>query len=205
MNADARQQAETFKALIEEKIRTLVSEFAEGKISREQFHVIYERYNSRLAITQHALFTGTPEAVSIAQGGVPTIALKEAYTGKALGMVIYHHASGILLETLGEFDVAVQNIAPILNDFTRMIESKRLIDRRVEKLTEWRWLLYTPGRFTTVVTLFYHEPSNDQTREIERLHFDFEEANRAALAKESIDVTKLAYPFLVFIQQKMKK
>lgn len=205
MNADPKKQAETYKAIIEDKIRKLVGEFAEGKISREQFHIIYERYNSRLAITNHALFTGTPEAVSIAQGGVPTITIKEAYMGKAIGMVIYHHASGTVLETLGEFDVSVQKIAPVLNDFTQMMESQRLIDRRSEKLTERRWLLYVPGRFTTVVTLFMNEPSQDQVREIERLHHDFEEANRSLLAKDTIDTTKLAYPFLVFIQQKFRK
>lgn len=202
MSADAKQQAEAYKALIEEKIHKLVSEFAEGKISREQFHVLYERYNSRLAITNHALFSGTPEAISIAQSGLPTIAIKEAYTGKAMGMVIYHNRSGTFVETLGDFDVSVATLSTILNDFSTMMAGNRLIDRRIEKLDTKQWLLFTPGRFSTVVTLFYNEPSQEQMREIERLHHDFEEANRVALEKEHADASKLAYPFLVFITKK---
>ncbi|MBC7869786.1 MAG: hypothetical protein H7Y09_03020 [Chitinophagaceae bacterium] len=205
MAADAKQQAEDFKALMEEKIRTLVGEFAEGKISREQFHVLYERYSSRLAITNHALFSGTPEAISIVQDGLPTVAIKEAYTGKAMGMVIYHNKSGMVIETLGDFDVSVTTIAPVLNDFSRMMTEKQLIDRRIEKIDTKQWLLFSPGQFSTVVTLFYNEPSQEQMREIERLHHDFEEANRTSLEKEVVDGEHLAYPFLIFIKQKFRR
>ncbi|MDX1995615.1 MAG: hypothetical protein SF029_24740 [bacterium] len=205
MSEDAKKQAEIYKSLIEAKIRKLIGEFAQGKISREQFHILYERYSSRLAITNHALFSGIPEAISIAQGGVPTVAIKEAYTGKAIGMVIYHNQSGMVVETLGEFDVPVKQVAAVLNDFSLMMRANQLIDRRIDKLDARQWLVYVPGKFTTVVTLFYNEPSTEQVREIERLHHDFEEANRVSLEKEQVDGGKLAYPFLVFIKQKIKK
>jgi hypothetical protein len=205
MSNDSRSKAEAFKASVEEKIRNLIGEFAEGKLSREQFHVIYERYSSQLAIANQALITNTPEAVSIAQSGPATVAVRDALMGRALGLVIYHNRSGVTVETLGDFDVPVTRIAPILNDISAMMESKRLIDRRVEKVDGEKWLLFAAGRFTTVVTLFKHEPSPMQIRELERLHHDFEEANHTLLNKEQVDSTKLAYPFLIFLKQRSQK
>jgi hypothetical protein len=205
MSIDARARAEDFRITVEGKIKSIVGEFAEGMISREQFHVLYERYSSQLTIANHALASGNPDAVSIAQGGPPTIAVRDAYMGKARGLMIYHNNSGTMLETLGDFEVPVSRISPVLNDFSMMMESNQLIDRRVERYAEREWLLFVAGRFTTVVTLFRNEPSQGQIREIERLHHDFEEANRLLLERENFDTSRLAYPFLVFIKKKMKK
>jgi hypothetical protein len=205
MSADARTRAEAFKNEVQKKIKNLIAEFAEGKISREQFHVIYERYNAQLEITEHALLSGNPDAISIVQGGPPTVAVKESLTGKAIGLVIYHNRSGTVVDTLGNFEVPVSRISGILNDFTLMMQSSKLIDRRVEKVAARQWLLFAAGLYTTIVTLFHNEPSQMQSREIERLHHDFEEANRAHLQREVVDSSKLAYPFLVFVQQKLKK
>lgn len=205
MSADARSQAETFKASVEAKIKGIVSEFAEGKISREQFHVIYERYSAQLSIANQALASGNPDAVSIAQGGPPTIAVRDAFMGKAMGLLVYHNKSGMILETLGDFDVPVSKISPVLNDFSMMMEADELIDRRVEEIEDRHWLLYAAGRYSTVVTLFRNEPSQMQIRDIERLHHDFEQANRAAVSKETVDGQKLAYPFRGFVEQKYGK
>ncbi|HRF97603.1 MAG TPA: hypothetical protein PLZ51_20485, partial [Aggregatilineales bacterium] len=50
--------AELFKTTVENKIQSIITEFAEGKISREQFQVIYARYSEQLAIANAALMTG---------------------------------------------------------------------------------------------------------------------------------------------------
>jgi hypothetical protein len=143
--------------------------------------------------------------VSIAQGGPPTIAIRDAYMGKAMGLLIYHNKSGTILETLGDFEVPVSCVSPVLNDFTSLMTSGKFIDRRVEKIAEKQWVMYGAGKFTTVVTQFLHQPSDQQNRELERLHHDFEEANRTILEQERINASKLAYPFLVFVKQKYKK
>jgi hypothetical protein len=199
---ESRSNAVAFKENVEAKVRVLIEEFADGRISREQFHVIYERYNAQLSIAHQALLTGNPEAVSIAQGGPPTVAIRDAYMGKATGLLIYHNKSGIILETLGDFQVPVSKISAALNDITSQMESNRLIDRRVEKVADKQWVMFAAGEFTTVVTQFLHQPSDIQSREIERLHHDFEEANRPLLCKEQVNSHRLAYPFLVFIKQK---
>jgi hypothetical protein len=85
------------------------------------------------------------------------------------------------------------------------MEEGKLIDRRTEKLENRRWLLYSVGTHTTVVVLFQNEPSPIQSREIERLLHDFEQANASFLTKEHVESHKLAYPFMAFIKQKMQK
>ncbi|MBZ0277660.1 MAG: hypothetical protein K8I60_16050, partial [Anaerolineae bacterium] len=86
-----------------------------------------------------------------------------------------------------------------------MMQGGKRVDREIRKLGAKQWLMFAAGKFTTVVTLFHNEPSEQQSREIERLHHDFEEANQGFFAKKKVDSEKLAYPFLVFVEKKMKK
>ncbi|RMF81677.1 MAG: hypothetical protein D6737_04280 [Chloroflexi bacterium] len=202
--AGKNAKIESFKAELQTKINNLLKEFSEGKINREQFHVVYTRYNDQLAVANRAALAGAPDAIDIAQTGPPTVVIKEEYMGKAIGMMIYHNKTGRFVETLGEFDIATTVLAPTLNDFSEMMERRKLIDRKVMKVSEKRWLLFAAGKFTTVVTLFYNEPSPFQSRELERLHHDFEEANRTRLEKGNLDSNKLAYPFLAFVQNRLK-
>lgn len=197
-----------FKATLQQKIQKLINEFAEGTISREQFHAIYERYTGQMALADMAGSTSQSSAeaiISMAQDGPPTVAVKESMMAKAIGMAIYDHRTGKLLETLGGFDVSPDKLAPILNDFTLMIESGKHVEREVRKIAARKWLVFAAGRFTTVVTLFYNEPSEAQGREIARLHHDFEQANQPAFTSGAVDAGKLAYPFLVFVQKKVQK
>jgi hypothetical protein len=205
MTINARSRAESFKTSVEIKLKGLVGEFAEGKISREQFHVIYERYSSQLSIASHALVSGNPDAVQIAQGGPSTVAVRDAYMGKAVGLMIYHNQSGTVVDMLGDFHIPVQRIARVLNDFSLMMDTNEYLDYSVERYADREWLLFTPGRFTTVITLFHNEPSQVQIREIKRLHHDFEEANRPLLERQQFDRRKLVYPFLVFIKRRFQQ
>ena len=198
---DSKNKAQVFKAAIEEKIQSLINDFAEGKVSREQFHILYERYNARLKIADYAMLSGNPDAVEIAQGGPPTIAVKDAYMGRALGLIIYHNTAELTLETLGDFDIPMQLLQPTLEDFTMQMLARTLVDRKIEKITKDRWLLFVPGQFTTLVTLFEHEPSGMQIRELERMQHDFEQANNAKLQATKVHKDQLAFPFIVFIKK----
>jgi len=203
MDSSTQTRAESMKRDIQTKIQTVLAEFADGTLSREQFHAIYAHYSNQLSFLESAIAETENGAVAPKAG--ETIAIRTAHMGKAMGLVIYHHKSGMFVETLGTFDVPPSRIAPTLNDFSMLMDTNKLIDRRIEKIGMKQWLLFAPGKTTTVVTLFHNEPSPHQSREIERLHHDFEVANAAMLASGRIDPTKLAYPFMVFVQQKLKR
>ncbi|NWG16469.1 MAG: hypothetical protein HXY41_07520 [Chloroflexi bacterium] len=206
MAANTETKVQAFKAQVQEKIQKLVAEFAAGSLSREQFHAIYERYTGQLTLADMALQNSSPEMMmGVVESGPSTIAIRDAHMGKAIGMVIYNNRTGMLVETLGDFDVPPAKLAPILNDFTLLMESGRLVEREVRAIGPKQWLLFAAGKFTTVVTLFRNEPAELQMREIERLHHDFEQANHAFFGKGTVDSSKLAYPFLVFVQKKIRQ
>jgi hypothetical protein len=205
MSTEAVAKAQAFRLKVIDKIQGLLNEFAEGKLNQEQFNVLYERYSGQLAVAQQALESGSDEAIRQATGGKSTIAIKEEYMGKAIGLGIYQNKTGAAIETLGDFDVSAFVISPVLSEFTPLMEAGKTIEPRAGKLKDKRWLLFTGKRYTTVATLFHNAPSPLQIQEIERLHQDFETANAAQLQKGLPDSKKMAYPFIVFVQKKLKK
>ena len=79
---EPNQKMQVFKTQTQEKIRKLIAEFAEGMVSREQFHVIYERYTSQLAMADMAAASRSPDAVMGMLSDMPaTIAVREARNG----------------------------------------------------------------------------------------------------------------------------
>lgn len=200
---DARARAETFKAKLEVKIQALVTEFADGKLSREQFHTIYDRYIAQLSIVSYALASDNAEAFIIADSGISTLMVKDAFMGKALGMVIYHNKSVTILETLGAFDVPVTSVVPTLSRMAQGAKSGGWADRRVQELPDKRWLVFTLRKHTIVVTLFQNEPSQIQMQHIEHMQNDFETANSARLAEDAVEKSALAFSFRTFIRQQV--
>jgi hypothetical protein len=199
---DSTTKTITFIAQIKTKIDNLLAEFASGKLNREQFHAVYEHYTSQLQFAEQALSAGS----TLANNNDPkTIAIMASRMGKAVGVVIYNNRSGTTVDTLGDFDVPPSRVSSVLNDFTMMMESGRATEHRIEKVDGTHWLLFVGGQYTTIVTLFRNEPSLQQAREMERLHRDFESANQHHFKVAQFDSNKLAYPFLVFIQRKLKQ
>lgn len=205
---DANQsivQAQLFKRQIQAKINALLDEFAAGRISREQFHLLYERYSARLEIAEHAIFSGNPDAIAIAQTGPNTLDIRAKTEGKAIGVLVYHHRSRRMLETLGNFTGTLENLTQKLEDISSAISKGRLVEPSLEKHEKDRWLLYTTAAHTTVITRFRNEPSRRQIADIERMHYEFEHANRHLLAAATLDGRHMAYPFIVFVQKQFRK
>lgn len=198
-----RAKAETFKSEVEEKIQNLIAEFSDGKISREQFNLLYDRYNGQLTIVNEALAENDNTILNEAQNSVPTIFVREATAGKAVGMAIYHHRSGRIIEALGDFDVPVGQLTPVLNTILGQVEAEEFVEPKTINIERGKWLLFESRKFTTIITIFQNEPSVVQIREMQRLHNDFERANTRFLATDNVNVNSLAYPFLVFVQKKL--
>lgn len=187
---------------IRTKMNKIVDEFAQGEISREQFNQIYEHYQSQMVMAMQMSDTSVPD--SSLGNAKETIALRNALTAKAKAMTVYYHATGLLLETIGDFDVSVAQIAPELNRLSATIQSGKKLPPKSDKQGD-QWLLYVPGRYSTAVMLFSNEPSGRQTNIVENLHRDFEVANEAALRSGHADGTTLVYPFQLFVRRSIRK
>lgn len=186
---------------IQAKIRNLLSEFSEGKVSNEQFNILYERFNNQLEMALEVIDGTTPTPNS----DVSTIAVRRATTGKARGLAIYHHRSGTFIETLGNFDLQPELISPTFNEFSEKLAEQKAIDPITRKLENGLWVVFMAKRFTTAIVIFKNEPSPSQTRELERLLDDFEEVNHKNLNQMDVDQSKLAEPFIGFVRKKLKE
>ncbi|HVU13059.1 MAG TPA: hypothetical protein VHD90_17395, partial [Phototrophicaceae bacterium] len=162
MPSQDADKIEAYKEETHQKIELLLEEFAQGKINREQFNAVYAHHNAKLRLADEAMHQNDAALVQGRQG--ETFGIRQAYMGKAIGFLIYHNKSGMFVDTLGMFDIPPARIAPILNDFSTLMQGSSLIDRRVEHFSAKHWLLFAAGKYTTVITLFEHEPSAVQSR-----------------------------------------
>jgi len=191
---------QAFQEDVQRKIRNLLIEFGEGKISSEQFNILYERFNNQLEMALQVLDGESPRTQDDS-----TIAIKHATSGKAIGMAIYHHRSGTIIETLGSFDLSPATISPTLNEFSKKLEDRSFIEPVTRKLSSGTWIVFMARSFTTAIVMFKNEPAPAQIRELERLLHDFEEANHTNLDKTNVDSDKLAKPFIGFVLKKLKR
>ncbi len=188
---------EAMRSDIQIKINALIGDFSAGKISSEQFNLIYGRYHNQLSLMEMALDEEHP-----AYNAVNTIDILQGTQARAVGLSLYHHGSGTTIETLGQFSVSPEVTAPVLNDFSMRLESKEFIEPIIKKLDGGLWVTFIARHYTTLMVLFRNEPSRLQMRQMERLHHDFEEANKRYLEHFTVDPTQLARPFVGFIKEK---
>lgn len=198
-----QQKMRTFVAELQSKIRKLLDDFSDGKLSTEQFNILYSRYDNQLAMATEVL-AGADDG-PLEGGDMQTYAIREATKGQALGMAIYHFDSGTILETLGDFDVDSEDLSPVLTELDERAERSDHVRSRTQRLTEGRWLAYITRRHTTAIALFQNEPAPVQITELERLHRDFEAANDNLLKSRNINPEQLAKPFLRFVKQRLSE
>ncbi|HLY25946.1 MAG TPA: hypothetical protein VKQ72_06380 [Aggregatilineales bacterium] len=202
----ARNQIAQGQAVIEQvrtKMGKLVDEFARGDISREQFNQVYEHYQSQIVMaTQLMIDADAMKGMTITPQ--ETFAIKSALSAKAKAMTVYYHATGLLLEIIGDFDVPVAHISQKLNDLSEKVSAGQKVETQAEKRGD-QWLLYVPGKYSTTVMLVLHEPAARQIGIIETMHRDFELANEVALRSGHADGASLVYPFQSFVRKSVQR
>jgi hypothetical protein len=199
------KQGQEFIAQVHEKMSRLVQEFASGEINRTQFHKLYDRYQRQIMTVAQFIAESDPTTWrdSVLESE-DTLHLKKRLTAKAVGMSVYSNRSGMPIETLGEFAVEPELIVPMLSSYRSAAAEIFRAGMRSTEMENGQWLCFVPGTHTTLIALFSLEPSTNQLDMVERMHQDFEEANRAALKAGQVDPSQLAYPFYSFVQRSAK-
>jgi hypothetical protein len=199
--ADSTKQGQEFIAQVHQKMSKLVQEFASGEINRTQFHRLYDRYQRQIMTVGQLIAEADPSTWRTAiTESEDTIHLKKRLTAKAVGMSVYDNKSGMPIETLGEFAIEAELIIPMLSSYRSAAAEIFRAGMRSTEMENGQWLCFVPGTHTTLIALFSLEPSDNQLEMVERMHQDFEKANKAALEVGNVDPTKLAYPFYSFVQ-----
>jgi hypothetical protein len=203
--ADSTRQGQEFIAQVHQKMSKLVQEFANGAINRTQFHRLYDRYQRQIMTVAQLITEADPatwqDAINETED---TLHLKKRLTAKAVGMSVYSNKSGMPIETLGEFAIEPELIVPMLSSYRSAAAEIFRAGMRSTEMENGQWLCFVPGSYTTLIALFSLEPSDNQLEMVERMHQDFENANKAALEAGHVDPEKLAYPFYSFVQRRAK-
>ncbi|HLY27331.1 MAG TPA: hypothetical protein VKQ72_13380 [Aggregatilineales bacterium] len=205
----AREELEQARILLETlqtKMRRVVEDFAKGEINRTQFHSLYERYQRQM--TQALQLMAEPADLKLIlseSGGEDTFHIKKRLTAKVLGVSIYNNLSGTPVETIGQFIVDPALLVPMLSSYRAAARELFKAGVRSTAMENDQYLCFVPGHYTTLIALFSVEPASVQVRTVERMHQDFEDANKSALEKGNIDPSALAYPFLAFMRQEHHK
>lgn len=207
MAGEETAKASALIAQLRVKMRKLADEFARGDINREQFHKIYEHYQSQLNLAASTLAQMGDQKIESIQSG-ETIMLRKQLTAIARAAVIYHHASGEVIETIGEPGFPVDTLLPTLTAISEQVRGSAGRDPLPESqiVTVGKdWALFVPGEFSTAVMIFSNEPVIRQIEIVENMHRDFEIANEAALHSGQTQAAKLVYPFLAFVRRSVKR
>lgn len=193
-------RAQTFKNTVEEKIETLLDEFAGGDISREHFDIVYGRYSRQLTIAEEAIENGKLDDLNQIMKEIPTMALRAAIRGKALSMIVIHHLEIDTIRTFGEYEIEEEYLTPIIEQLRHRLVIELTDYTDVQKLYGNSWVIVCSLEHTTLVTLFRNEPAAKQVQELERRHRDFESANRNILNRPNPDPETLVYPVELFVR-----
>jgi hypothetical protein len=214
----AVQQGKMFIAQTRTKMKQLVDDFANGKLNREQFHTLYDRYQSQINGVKLILAENDPTMWIEALDDDETVTLRKRLLAKATGLVIYTNSSGALLDKLGKFNVSGVEVADLLEKFKKRIDAEISKDdvadgdqvtqhryhQYVVELQPHGWLLLVQGRLTKIITSFSREPTQDQRDTMIRLLRDFESANAVHLQKPDVTAKELAMPFRVIVQREVR-
>lgn len=171
---------------VNRKINKLAEDFQNNKLSREQFNLIYSRYNRQLGLALSIMAGDETDSMS-------TNAMKTMSTIRAGGGAIYHQSSNLLLDTLGEYTLEAEDIQPILSDFNTG-NSPKLMP------FDEQWLIVLAGNLTTIVLEYDNRPSEKYFTNLERLMADFENANQHLLGSGEQKQSEYAQPFICAVK-----
>jgi hypothetical protein len=199
---NALERGKIFIAETRRKVEQLADDFAEGKLNREQFQKLYERYQLQISGVRSLLAEADPSRWVEAIDGERTIDIRSRLMAKAVGMLIYNNETGTLLDRLGLFladPVFVSNMMEKLaNQDSNMPANPPQL---VVQEAGGEWVLLMKGELTTIAMTFSREPTAEQKASVFKLLKDFERANVLILQRPNIAPDQLAMPFRVIIQQ----
>lgn len=205
------REGKAFIQMTRQKMDQLVKEFADGKLNREQFHTLYDRYQSQISGVQAVLYETDPSAWTDMLDGEKTFNIRKRLMAKALGMAIYNDKSGILLETLGEFSVDPLRISQLMMQLGETEptpaanEGEKEYPQIILELENKDWIFLAKGDYTTIVITFSREPISTQLETILQIMTDFEKANATYFGQEHVTADELAIPFRTLIKNVGKK
>lgn len=185
-----KKESSTLLDTVNEKIAELINNFQNNNLSREQFNIIYLRYNRQLGL---ALSVMAENDGSSSRDAMSTNAMNNAAMNRADGGAIYHKQSHQLLETLGDFSLSLTDVMPILenaiqSDFPQIVAFNETS------------LVLLVGDYTRAILVYPRQLKSQYVANLQRFMIDFENANSHILASPNFTNYQLAQPFTCVVK-----
>ena len=214
--AEMSRETERAKAFIAEarkKMEALVEDFVEGKLNRDQFNTLYDRYQTQINGVKSIIVAADPESWTEVLDDEETFHIRQRLMAKAIGMLIFLKNATAPIDTLGK--VSLDQEKHIKSLFKQLAEKKKSgnptasmemfrFPQLVTEIKDVGWVFMVEGELTTIMMVFSKEPTIDQKSTIMDLLKDFERANQAHLKQANITADQLAMPFRVIIRRASK-
>jgi hypothetical protein len=200
LNPQTQDQAKAYLARIHEKIDSLADSFSTGNVNRTQFQELYSHYQRELQTVEAALALDPDSddwknAVTEGQ----SILIRHRNRAAVIGFSIYDNNSGMPVRSLGQFKIDPALFVPMLSSYQTAAAEIFGGGIRSTQIEGGQWLCFVPGRLTTTLALFNHEPSSRQLKALEDLQVLFEKSNNSQLVASPINTDGLVCPHEYFI------
>lgn len=184
------------------KFRTLVEDFAQGRVNRAQFEELYAHYQKERR-TIEALLTSRPtsDAWRLAVTEGQSVNIRRRLAARVLGYAVYANQDETPLRVYGEFTSLQEKwVAPLLARVNQVAKQRFVVTSFETGGDEASCLCAVSGQFTTVLVLFTTEPARVQMQSLEDLHCHFEQANSRVLehytnSSRPVEPTDLVFPY----------
>ena len=196
-------QASGYLSEVQAKLNKLAEDFNGGTINRAQFQNLYAHYQREIRSIEGILelAPGSGSWKGAVTAGESVI-IRRQHAARAEGYAIYEDLSGLPLSTLGQFQIDVDLLVPMLSSYRSAAKEMFGAGMRSTQIEDGRWLCFVPGEFTTMMAVFTSEPASKQLEYLEELHRLFERANQSKLANPPVDPGTLLFPHEYFLRRK---
>lgn len=184
---------------VRNKLTTLVEDFAQGRVNRAQFEVLYAHYQKeRDAIEKLIASQPSSDAWRMAMTEGQSVIIRRRLAARVMGYAVYANQDPVPLRVYGECaELSEAQLLLLLDYLERETEDQPFIivndfDMGIEGAT---CLCIVPGEFAALFVLFTTEPARVQIQLLKDLHQHFERANHRILARSFYKVNDLVFPY----------
>jgi hypothetical protein len=178
---------------VRSKLAALVEDFAQGRVNRAQFEVLYAHYQKeRDAVEKLIASQPSSDAWRMAMTEGQSVMIRRRLGSRVLGYAVYADEDPTPLRVYGEFaELDAKQLASLL-DYLDEKKSLITVTNFDQKAT---CLCIVPGELATLFVLFSTEPARIQIQLLQDLHQHFERANYRVLARSFYKPGDLVFPF----------
>jgi hypothetical protein len=178
---------------VRNKLAALVEDFAQGRVNRAQFEVLYAHYQKeRDAVEKLIASQPSSDAWRMAMTEGQSVMIRRRLAARVLGYAVYADEDPAPLRVYGEFaELDAVQLSSLLN---YLDEKKTFIIVNNFDHNE-TCLCIVPGEFAALFVLFSTEPARIQIQLLQDLHRHFERANSRVLARSYYKAGDLVFPY----------